>query len=53
MEEWPYSSFRAILDRTQPWLDSSTVLEYFGGEKQFISYHQQQIDLKIKGKPYF
>jgi REP element-mobilizing transposase RayT len=53
LEKWPYSSYKAILNGTLDWIDSATVLDYFGSKKEYIKYHQQEIQLKIKEKVYF
>jgi hypothetical protein len=53
IQDWKYSSYRGILENDTPWLDIKTVLEHFGDLHEFIKYHNQPIELKIKEKPYF
>jgi REP element-mobilizing transposase RayT len=53
MHDWKYSSFNHILQKTAPWLDVATVLNHFGDLHEFIRYHNQPIELKIKEKTYF
>ncbi len=53
MDEWKYSSYNLILENSTTWIDISGVLEYFGNIHEFIKYHKQPIELKIKEKSYF
>jgi REP element-mobilizing transposase RayT len=53
ISDWNYSSFRKILENDTAWLSVKTVFEYFGNLHEFIKYHNQPINLKIKEKTYF
>jgi REP element-mobilizing transposase RayT len=53
INDWKYSSYNSILSNDTPWLKTKTVIEYFGDLHEFIKYHQQPIELKIKGKAHF
>jgi REP element-mobilizing transposase RayT len=53
MDEWMHSSYNLILENSDTWLDVSNTLEYFGNIHEFIKYHKQPIELKIKEKGYF
>jgi REP element-mobilizing transposase RayT len=53
IDEWKYSSYNHILHNSLPWLNTSKVLDYYGGKNQFIHYHQRDIELKKSEKNYF
>ncbi|HLO82997.1 MAG TPA: hypothetical protein VK166_18670 [Chitinophagaceae bacterium] len=53
VHDWKYSSYNHILEKTAAWLDVRTVLNHFGDLHEFIKYHNQPIELKIKEKVYF
>ncbi len=48
IEEWPHSSYHALIHSAQTSLMRHEVLSWFGGREQFIQFHQQKIELKIK-----
>jgi putative transposase len=53
IQDWKYSSYRLILENEAPWLDIKAVFDHFGDVHEFVKYHNQPIDLKIKEKAYF
>ena len=53
MGEWKYSSYNKLHTNELPWLNSKTVLNYFGGIKNFMIYHQRAIERKDSEKNYF
>lgn len=53
VQDWKYSSYNHILQKTAHWIDADTVIDHFGDLKEFIKYHNQPIELKIKEKAYF
>jgi putative transposase len=53
MDEWMHSSYNLILENSDTWIDIAGVLDYFGNIHEFIKYHKQPIELKVKEKGYF
>ncbi|WP_420632243.1 transposase [Candidatus Leptofilum sp.] len=43
-EEWPYSSYRAILSDQETAVQRETVLQWFGGREDFIAFHEEYRD---------
>jgi REP element-mobilizing transposase RayT len=41
--DWPYSSYRAFLSTQPTRLRRAEVLEWFGGERQFVALHEQEV----------
>lgn len=52
ISKWKYSSYNRILLNDTPWLKSKKVYDYFGNVHEFIKYHQQDIELKVKPSIY-
>jgi REP element-mobilizing transposase RayT len=48
MEEWQHSSYNSLLNDSDKRIERQYVLKVFGGLDQFISYHKQPIDIRIK-----
>ena len=47
IDDWPYSSFQAIIKRETAFLKTDFVLDMFEGQPRFIDFHGQPIQLKI------
>jgi REP element-mobilizing transposase RayT len=47
IEDWPFSSYSTYKSNLQTNHNKNYVLNSFGGYKQFMNYHTQQIDLKL------
>lgn len=47
IEEWPHSSYNTIISNKNTALKRESVLDWFGGNSDFIQFHQQAIDLKM------
>lgn len=43
IEDWPWSSYRAILDGDNSVVKSTEIWEWFGSREEFISFHQKPI----------
>ena len=53
-EDWQFSSYREILGLKKTKLRSSEILEWFGGRKAFIEFHEMFNEMKQKkNKGYF
>jgi putative transposase len=48
ISEWPYSSYHELIHLAPTTLKRQQVLDWFGGREQFIRYHDQTIELKLK-----
>lgn len=46
MNNWKWSSFNAITSNAPTDIQRQKVIDFFGGVKQYIEYHQQPIHLK-------
>jgi putative transposase len=46
--EWPYSSYHELIHLAPTTLKRQQVLDWFGGREQFIRFHEQKIELKLK-----
>ena len=42
-EDWPHSSYDALVSQRPTRLQRDTILEWFGGRKEFIKFHEQNI----------
>jgi putative transposase len=51
IEDWKYSSYRAYLSDASTLVQRGEILEWFGGTKAFIEFHQQPIYLKLDIEP--
>ncbi len=40
----PYSSYQAVLNNNDAFIDSKNVLDFFGGKEKFVSVHKNQVD---------
>ena len=47
-ESWPHSSYRAFLENRPTRLERDYVLEWFGGQSEFISFHRLNTELPDK-----
>jgi len=47
--DWEFDSYPTIIDNRPTSLKRDDVINWFGSLKAFIQFHQQQIDIKIKG----
>ena len=47
IENWPYSSYKTIFSDKPTLLYRETVLQWIGGRKEFVQFHQQIPDLEI------
>ena len=45
---WPYSSYHALINNSKIWFARDEVMEWFGGLSNFIAFHQQPVEIKIK-----
>jgi REP element-mobilizing transposase RayT len=48
INEWPHSSYHAYLETGRSFMKKDEVLNWFGGLKGFIEFHQQPISLKFR-----
>lgn len=48
IEEWQHSSYNSLLNDSDKRIERQYVLKVFGGLDQFIRYHKQPIDIRIK-----
>ncbi len=48
IEDWPHSSYHALIHSAPTSLMREQVLSWFGGRDQFIQFHQQKVELKLK-----
>ena len=44
--DWAYSSYRAILSETETAIQRDAVLDWFGGQEDFVAFHQEYQDWK-------
>jgi putative transposase len=47
IEDWPHSSYHALIHSASTSIMRQEVLSWFGGREQFIQFHQQEVELKI------
>ncbi len=47
-EDYPFSSYRAILSDKPTALERKYVLEWFGGRKVFMKFHKEEINMYLK-----
>ncbi|MEE1945948.1 hypothetical protein VRU48_12580 [Pedobacter sp. KR3-3] len=45
LEDWPYSSYNAIIDNKAGIVERKLLIDWFGGLENFISFHQTQIHI--------
>ena len=48
IEDWPHSSYHALIHLAPTALLREEVLSWFGEREQFIRFHQQEVELKMK-----
>jgi len=46
IQEWPYSSYHAVLSEQPTLLNRDELLAWFGGKEQLVKFHEQPILLK-------
>jgi len=42
--EWPWSSYKPILENNSTLINASEIINWFGGREQYIAIHQQSLD---------
>jgi hypothetical protein len=47
IENWQWSSYHAFTSNAKTLLKRAEVLQWFGNEHEFISFHQQPIDKRM------
>ncbi len=48
IDEWPFSSYKTILSDKPTKLSRETVLQWFGGHKEYIQFHKWQPELILE-----
>jgi REP element-mobilizing transposase RayT len=48
IEDWPHSSYHALISTAPTLLKRNELLDWFGGLEAFIQFHQQTVELKLK-----
>lgn len=48
IEDWPHSSYHALISTAPTLLKRDELLDWFGGVQAFIQFHQQAVELKLK-----
>ena len=44
--DWPYSSYRRIIDNKPTWVHRHDVLDWFGGIEKFIEQHNYHYEME-------
>ncbi len=47
-DDWVYSSYRAILSQSETAIQRDAVLDWFGGQEDFVTFHQEYQDWQPK-----
>ena len=48
IEDWPHSSYHALISNAPTLLKRTELLNWFGGAEAFIRFHKQPVELKLK-----
>lgn len=48
IEDWPHSSYHALISTGPTLLKRNELIDWFGGVEAFIQFHQQPVELKLK-----
>ncbi len=43
LEDWPYSSYKEIIAKNNSLIKSQDILDWYGGEKEFVDFHQKNL----------